>query len=406
MKKKRAGKRHPGVTSLGGGQYRIRATTTCPKTGKQIERDRTVQARNLNDAAAKRMALLEELRGAGDARASQQSSRLGELATDWLATKTTAKRKGGELRLAPGTRGRYERSVRDFVIPLLGDYRVDRLTRQDVERWRDHLANHYASATVNGHMRVLRAMLRDIGADPRVCDAKPLDIDDAMITDEEPNSLDANEVALFLAQAKKDVPQHYPLMLILATTGTRISTALVLQREDFDPERGEIVARRRRSEKEILQGVKRSRRAVDRLPLLPEVWEAVQAHWARFNDAQLESGLAFPSADGGIRSRSCLNKPMQRILSDVGITKRFTVHGFRRTAAGLYRRAAGSEISMAIAGHLTNEMHRHYAPVGVDEKQAAGREAFKGLFLIDSGDSSGEKGPDAEKPARAATLTG
>ena len=390
MKKRKAGNRYPGVTSLGGGRYRIRATATCPKTGKQIERDRTVQARDLNDAVARRMALVEELRGAGDAPASRRSVLLGELAAQWLQTKTKARRKGGELRLAPGTRSRYQRSVRDFIVPLLGEYRINHLARQDVERWRDHLAEHYASATVNGHLRVLRTMLRDLGVDPRVWEAKAVDSDDAMITDEEPNSLDANEVAVFLAQAKEDVPQHYPLMLVLATTGVRISTALVLQRADFDPERGEIVARRRRSDKEILPGVKRSRRAVDRLPLLPEVWEAVQAQWARFNEQELESGLAFPSATGGIRSRSCLDKPMRRILAEVGITKRFTVHGFRRTAAGLYRRAAGSEVSKSIAGHLTDEMHRHYAPVGVDEKQAAGREAFKNLFLINSGDDSGE----------------
>ena len=114
-------------------------------------------------------------------------------------------------------------------------------------------------------------------------------------------------------------------------------------------------------------------------PLLPEVLEALKAHRADFNPKQQASELVFPSLSGGFRARSVLDKPFARIRAKAGIEERFTPHGCRRTAAALYRRAAGSVVSKSIAGHTTDEMHRHYAIVSSAEKQQAARLAFAGL---------------------------
>ena len=42
-------------------------------------------------------------------------------------------------------------------------------------------------------------------------------------------------------------------------------------------------------------------------------------------------------------------------------------------------------MAMQIAGHLTEEMHHHYAPVDAVEKQTAARNAFGGLRVLRGG---------------------
>ena len=52
----------------------------------------------------------------------------------------------------------------------------------------------------------------------------------------------------------------------------------------------------------VLLGVamKRSRTARDVVPLVDWVWEAMQAEWARHNEKQRASGLAFATKQGAI----------------------------------------------------------------------------------------------------------
>ena len=53
-------------------------------------------------------------------------------------------------------------------------------------------------------------------------------------------------------------------------------------------------------------------------------------------------------------------------------SRRFTVHGLRRTFNDLARRAGiDSVVIRSITGHVTESMREHYSTVGLDEKQAA-----------------------------------
>jgi hypothetical protein len=230
----------------------------------------------------------------------------------------------------------------------------------------------------------------EIGVGRRV---EGLRVDDTRITEDEPNLIeDPKTLAVFLAKVREEEPQHLAFIGTLVTTGLRMSTALALRREDFEPEWGVIVARRRISANEIVEGVKRSRTARDVVPLVEWVWEAVRAEWAGPNEKQRGSGLAFPSATGGFRARSHLDKPIDRIAAELKIP-RLTPHGLRRPAALLDRRELGSAVSMAIARHLTEEMHRHHAPVGAAERSAAGQTAFGAL-----GSPTGPSGRSRARP--------
>lgn len=44
-------------------------------------------------------------------------------------------------------------------------------------------------------------------------------------------------------------------------------------------------------------------------------------------------------------------------------------------------------------------MHRHYGPVGLDEKQGAAQKAFGHLTLVPGGDESGDQSGDDSAPS-------
>src|SRR5687768_12703413 len=154
-----------------------------------------------------------------------------------------------------------------------------------------------AATTVNGHLRTLKTLLGDHGIDAakRV---QPLEEDDTRITDDEPNLLTPEELKRFLKAARELYPEerrvgrkivtraetHYPMILMLLTTGARISTVRAVRWEDLDPEAGVVHFRRRWSKREVLPGVKRSRTSKDMAGLLPELYALLEARRAKFNE--------------------------------------------------------------------------------------------------------------------------
>jgi integrase len=239
---------------------------------------------------------------------------------------------------------------------------------------------------------------------------------DARITRAEPNLLTPEEMRRFLEVAKVRWPQHYALILLLFTTAMRIGTALALRWEDLDLDTMEIIVTRRLSgygpRAEVVPGVKRDRFGEDAPPLLAEVLEELRTLRSGFNDAQLASGLLFPTRDGKHHYRTLLQKPFKDICEHAGITKRFTPHGCRRTGAKLYGRAAGTRMAMSIAGHMTEAMHEHYTPVDAQEKLAAASQVFGYLravegaaaedrtaLEVETGTSTGTPGGEGAKTA-------
>lgn len=359
----------PGIMDLGAGRYRIRAVVRT-RAGERRELIRIVHCDGMGEAQRRLLDLKEQLAGE-----PPQRSRLGAVAQRWLAERLAARRPDGTSRLAPSTAYRYRHTVEQLIVPYLGEIPFDRLTARELERWRDHLAQHYASQTVNGALQVLRTLLRDAGTTvgERI---RALRGEDERITSQEPNALTEEEVGRFLLVARTHYPQHYALILTLLTTAGRIGTVLALEWQDVDEQAGTITFRRRLSRGEVLEGVKRSRRAQDVVPLLPEVRVALREHRMRLAP-ELRNKLVFPSEVGGHHDRRIFKTVFPRILRLAQIDKRFTPHGCRRTAAALYRRAAGSVVAKAIAGHVTDRMHEHYAVVSTQEKRDAAQRAFR-----------------------------
>jgi integrase len=81
----------------------------------------------------------------------------------------------------------------------------------------------------------------------------------------------------------------------------------------------------------------------------------------------------FPNGAGKPRVNGSLHDANRRVLAHAKIAKRVTIHGLRRTATDLLRRAAVDPVAAkAIIGHTTDRMREHYSTVGADEAAASG----------------------------------
>jgi integrase len=90
---------------------------------------------------------------------------------------------------------------------------------------------------------------------------------------------------------------------------------------------------------------------------------------------QIASELLFPRNDGGFRSESALKKAFAEVGRAIGLKKKFTPRGMRRTFNDLARAAkVESLVTKSISGHLTDRMKDHYSTVSADEqRQSIGR---------------------------------
>jgi integrase len=85
---------------------------------------------------------------------------------------------------------------------------------------------------------------------------------------------------------------------------------------------------------------------------------------------QRDSKLLFPSVNGGYRSPSVLNKPFSDVVDEMGLDKRFTQRGLRRTFNDLARTArVDALVTRSISGHLTERMQHHYSTVNSDDQR-------------------------------------
>jgi integrase len=85
---------------------------------------------------------------------------------------------------------------------------------------------------------------------------------------------------------------------------------------------------------------------------------------------QKDSDLLFPSVTGRFRAPSVLNKPFTEVAAAIGLRKRFTQRGLRRTFNDLARAArVEGVVTKSISGHLTERMRERYSTVAPVEQR-------------------------------------
>jgi hypothetical protein len=111
-----------------------------------------------------------------------------------------------------------------------------------------------------------------------------------------------------------------------------------------------------------------------RITAPPELIDVLRWHV----DTQLEtpeqqaSDLLFPQEDGSFRSESSLKKAFATVGRLIGLNKRISPRGMRRTFNDVARAAkVESLVTKSISGHLTDRMKDHYSTV-IDIDAAGG----------------------------------
>ncbi len=194
-------------------------------------------------------------------------------------------------------------------------------------------------------------------------------------TPEQPNSLTPEELGPFLGCLKERFPQHYAYALLGFVCGFRPSTMRPIQRDlDIDWTTGAIIIRRSHTVgTEVMDMTKTDQD--QRVGLPPEIMDVLRWHVARLTFKQRATGLLFPSRWPKARpymARSSLTRPFEEVVAVLGMKKRITAKGMRRTAVDLQRAAELSQkMRTVISGHTTEAAQKLYESVPVVESRAA-----------------------------------
>ena len=137
-------------------------------------------------------------------------------------------------------------------------------------------------------------------------------------------------------------------------TGLRPSSLRPLRRRGTEAdvlwEEGQLRVRRSQTlGNEVMNTTKQKRKYT--IPLPPHVMEVLRWHVTSqlTTPEQEQSDLLFPSVTGGFRSPSVLNKPFADIADEIGLGKRFTQCGPRRTFNDLARVAQVNDVVTGVS---------------------------------------------------------
>jgi integrase len=300
----------------------------------------------------------------------------------------------------------------------LGEFFIDQLHAQHIEAWREDVAKRITAGqmsphTANTRMTVLKIIMKAAKREfrlPRLAteDLKKFDTSEHdTFTEEEPNSLTLEEVPVFLARLRELYPQHYAMTYVGFALGLRPSSLRPLRRTgpNADVLWDENVILVRRSQtvgEEVMNTTKTKKKQRTHVPaaLIDVLRWHVQTQLG--TPEMQESELLFPAITGGFRSATVLNKPFGEVSTEIGLGKRFTQKGMRRTFQDLARGAGlREEVQKRICGHITDEMKERYSTVGQGEQREAIGKVLGLMGNAPANDESGAPGgaPSAESGA-------
>ena len=194
----------------------------------------------------------------------------------------------------------------------------------------------------------------------------------APYTEEQPNSLEPHEVPAFLAKMREKYPQHFAMIVLGFVTGLRPSSLRPLRRGGATPDllldSGLLYVRRSQTLGDEIMPTTKTKRN-QRIALPASVVDILRWHIDNLPEGPMRtSELLFPSESGGFRATSVLKKPFDDVGRAIGLAKHVSPRAMRRTFQDLARAAAvGDLVTRAVSGHATEQMHRHYSTVGVEE---------------------------------------
>ncbi len=347
---------------------------------------------------------------AGVASVQTQRTRFCDYATSLFERKVATK----EVRSASG-RERWRHTLEHLIagtenVAGLGDIFIDEIRPLHVEAWRAGIGRLiaegvYSPVTANGWLTILRHVMKRARRELRL----PFDAAEGLpgfdtsehetYTEEQPNTLTSEEAAAFLACMKGEFPAQYAMTFLGFATGLRPSTLRPLRRTGATPDvlwdQGVVLVRRSHTTGDEFMNTTKTKLR-QRITVPSEVMDVLRWHVATqlTTPEQKASELLFPAEDGGFRSVSFLKKAFATVGHLIGLNKKLTPRGMRRTFNDLMRLAkVEAVVTKSISGHQTDRMREHYSTVTPDEQRRSIGNVVSLFGPSKSGEGSGEGTP-------------
>ena len=368
--------RFPGIRRDENGAYVIQARVKEDRTGRMVERNRTlVPEASLEYALAERAMLVRSIReGTYREGEAAETTTLGDYARRWIVRKR-------DEGLREHTITHYLAVLKMHILPILGDLLVTRLAPRDIIRWQDWAASKlmrsgkaYSRWSVNSWTTVLRTFISDATVEfelPR----NPCQGVRGVRKPRSPRAsrrLDAEQLREFLRLVKVHCPQHHAIALMLAVYGLRWEEASGLHLDHIDEENMELRIVQAHVRKKIYPTKNEGHKL---LPLHQEVLGAIKAEQERLRvekNPGLKEGKLFPGRNGEYRVPSSVAKGWKAVSEEMKLKFIVTPHDLRRTYQNLLRQASvGMVVQQALMGHSSDGMTLHYSHVDMAEKRQA-----------------------------------
>jgi integrase len=372
----------PGVWARRDGGFHVRGRVRDPRTRRRLEVNHALpDVTRARDALRWLEAEMARRRADGGGTAPVQIPRFDAYAVQVFERKIDL----GRIRSAAG-RSKWASIIATHLIPSFGTLYVDQIRPSDVKAWQSKVAariqgGELSPTTANTALAVLRQILGEAVDDYDMRDpmrgVAPFDTrEHDPYSEESPNSLAPADVPRFLEAMRELHPQHYAFTFLGFTTGLRPSSLRPLRRggPDADVKWDKNILLVRRSHTmgaEVMETTKTDRH--QRIHMPKPLTDVLRWH---VNEQLLprkmrESELLFPAVTGGLRARSCLDKPFAEVGAAIGLPYSVTPRAMRRTFQDLSRAAGVADlVTRAISGHATEAMQHHYSTVAASEIRA------------------------------------
>lgn len=372
------GKGEGSISKLANGLWEVKIELPRDRDGKR--RRKVVRRKNKSDAIKVLRDLKAELAKTGDL--STSSVTLETWSEHWLTERAK--------KLAPNTVAGYRVAFRDYINPMLGKKKLDKLTPQDVKHLHDtiqetpkdkalrelsdppegteYLSSTYALLVHNSLSGALKMAVREGKLSRNVCEL--VDKPSKRHTTEEVLSL---EEAIKLIQYLATHP-HGALWTTYLLTGARRGEIIGLEIDrvledhldlswqtqritDIDSAPKDLEYRH--IGKSLYLARPKSKAGWRTPPLVPELAELL-----RREIGDRREGLVF-LRDGEPWDPADASKEWKVVLAEARVNEKVKLHGARHTAVGLLYELGVSEATiMQIVGHSTVSVTRRYGQAG------------------------------------------
>lgn len=311
---------------------------------------------------------------------------------------------------APRTIESYEGTVRLHLIPGLGRIPLAKLTPGQVQAFlREELAAGKGRRTVQLSHAVLRMALAQAeswGLVPRNV-AKLVEGPGGGAIERQPFTVDERTSVLSAAGRER----LFPLFVMAAATGLRLSELLGLRWQDIDFELGEVHVRYQLGSKtRKLEPLKTpaSRRA---LPLPPGAIAVLREHRCAQAQQRLsasvwdDQGFVFCTRVGTALSQRNVTRVWDRVVSRAGVQHRGIHHLRHAYGTSLAERGVHERVTQYLLGHAdsrtTREIYTHTTDRMLQLAVQAAGEAFDEAFSAPNGSPNGSPEDEVDGSAAA-----